>query len=54
MLITRFMTPDGVGEVTDFMSIAGTRPTGRHRLVRQLRMVRGTMTFRRHSPPGAS
>ena len=45
MLITRFMTPDGVGEVTDFMPIAGTRPTDRHRLVRQLRMVRGTMTF---------
>ena len=45
MLITRFMTPDGVGEVTDFMPITGTTPTGRHRLVRQLRMVRGVMTF---------
>ena len=45
MLITRFMTPDGVGEVTDFMPIAGTTPTERHRLVRQLRMVRGVMTF---------
>src|SRR5271166_5148668 len=45
MLITRFMTPDGVGEVTDFMPIAGTTPTDRHRLVRQLRMVRGVMTF---------
>ncbi len=45
MLITRFMTPDGVGEVTDFMPIAGTTPTDRHRLVRLLRVVRGVMTF---------
>jgi len=45
MLITRFMTEDGVGEVTDFMPVAGTRPTDRHRLVRLLRTVRGTMQF---------
>jgi GH15 family glucan-1,4-alpha-glucosidase len=45
MLITRFMTEDGVGEVTDFMPVAGTRPTDRHRLVRRLRTVRGTMRF---------
>ncbi len=45
MLITRFMTPDGVGEVTDFMPVAGGRPTDRHRLVRLLRTVRGVMHF---------
>jgi len=45
MLITRFMTEDGVGEVTDFMPVAGTRATDRHRLVRQIKVVRGTMTF---------
>jgi GH15 family glucan-1,4-alpha-glucosidase len=45
ILITRFLTPDGVGEVTDFMPIAGNRPTERHRLVRLLRVVRGTMRF---------
>ena len=45
MLITRFMTPDGVGEVTDFMPVAGNRPTDRHRLVRLLRTVRGSMRF---------
>ncbi|MGI5176151.1 glycoside hydrolase family 15 protein [Dactylosporangium sp. CA-152071] len=45
MLITRFMTPDGVGEVTDFMPVAGTVATDRHRLVRMVRMVRGTMRF---------
>ena len=45
VLITRFMTPDGVGEVTDFMPVAGATPTDRHRLVRMLRVVRGTMRF---------
>ena len=45
ILITRFMTPDGVGEVHDFMPIAGGAPTDRHRLVRRLRVVRGTMRF---------
>jgi GH15 family glucan-1,4-alpha-glucosidase len=45
MLITRFHTEDGVGEVTDFMPIAGRQATDRHRLVRQLKVVRGVMTF---------
>ena len=35
MLITRFMTPDGVGEVLDFMPVIEGKPTDRHRLVRQ-------------------
>jgi GH15 family glucan-1,4-alpha-glucosidase len=45
ILITRFMTPDGVGEVTDFMPVAGDKPTDRHRLVRLMRVVRGSMRF---------
>jgi GH15 family glucan-1,4-alpha-glucosidase len=45
MLITRFMTADGVGEVADFMPVAGQTPTDRHRLVRMLRTVRGRMRF---------
>jgi GH15 family glucan-1,4-alpha-glucosidase len=45
VLITRFMSPDGVGEIYDFMPIAGKRATDRHRLVRQMRVVRGTMRF---------
>ena len=45
ILITRFMTPDGVGEVHDFMPITTGKATDRHRLVRQLRVVRGTMRF---------
>jgi GH15 family glucan-1,4-alpha-glucosidase len=45
MLITRFMTSGGVGEVTDFMPIAPTQVTDQHRLVRQLKVVRGSMKF---------
>jgi len=46
ILITRFLSADGVGEVIDFMPVAGDRPTDRHRLVRMVRVVRGTMRFR--------
>ena len=45
MLITRFMTKDGVGEVLDFMPVIEGAPTDRHRLVRHLRVARGTMRF---------
>ena len=45
MLITRFLTPDGVGEVLDFMPVIEGRPTDRHRLVRQLKVTRGSMQF---------
>jgi len=45
MLITRFMTPDGVGEVLDFMPVIEGKPTDRHQLVRYLRVARGTMQF---------
>jgi GH15 family glucan-1,4-alpha-glucosidase len=52
VLITRFMSADGVGEVYDFMPIAGRQPTTRHRLVRQCRVVRGTMKFILELQPG--
>ena len=45
LLITRFMTPDGVGEVQDFMPVIEGKPTDRHRIVRRLRVARGTMRF---------
>ncbi|WP_225821290.1 glycoside hydrolase family 15 protein [Streptomyces naphthomycinicus] len=45
ILVTRFMTEAGAGEVVDFMPVTGPRATDRHRLVRMLRCVRGTMTF---------
>ena len=46
ILITRFMTPDGVGEVVDFMPIdEPAQATANHRLIRIMRVVRGQMTF---------
>jgi GH15 family glucan-1,4-alpha-glucosidase len=46
ILITRFMTPDGVGEVIDFMPVAEPeRASDRHRLVRVVRCVRGQLRF---------
>ncbi|MFF4055276.1 glycoside hydrolase family 15 protein [Streptomyces sp. NPDC001668] len=45
VLVTRFMTEAGAGEVVDFMPVTGTRFTHRDRLVRLVRCVRGSMTF---------
>ena len=45
VLVTRFMSEAGVGEVVDFMPIAGPVASDRHRLVRTVRCVRGRMTF---------
>jgi GH15 family glucan-1,4-alpha-glucosidase len=45
VLVTRFMTEAGVGEVVDFMPVAGTVALPRHQIVRAVRCVRGTMTF---------
>jgi GH15 family glucan-1,4-alpha-glucosidase len=52
ILITRFMTEDGVGEVTDFMPVtSGQEATNNHRLVRMLRCVRGRMEFQLEISP---
>ncbi|GAA3205832.1 glycoside hydrolase family 15 protein [Actinocorallia longicatena] len=45
ILITRFMTPEGVAEITDFMPVAGTAATDRHLLVRLVQVIRGRMRF---------
>jgi GH15 family glucan-1,4-alpha-glucosidase len=45
VLITRFLAEDGVGEVVDFMPPLGPMTTGKHRLVRMVRCVRGQLTF---------
>src|SRR6266496_5333789 len=46
ILITRFLTPDGVGEVQDFMPPARTgQAAHRHRIVRRVLAVRGQMRF---------
>ncbi|AWK12039.1 glucoamylase [Streptomyces spongiicola] len=46
VLVTRFMTEAGAGEVVDFMPVTGSTATRRHRLVRLLRCVRGSLTFK--------
>src|SRR5262249_5023133 len=47
VLITRFLSPDGVGEVADFMPIGVPDPElGHHALIRRLRVARGVMSFR--------
>lgn len=53
ILITRFMSADGVGEVVDFMPIAEdpTTPTGNRVIARGIRVVRGELTFRLECRP---
>ena len=47
VLITRFFSPDGVGEVTDYMPVgAPENGHGHHQLIRRVKVVRGEMTFR--------
>src|SRR5579859_6723749 len=50
VLITRFLTPDGVGEIEDFMPIRRD-PNHMRRLVRRVMAVRGQMRFRVECQP---
>ena len=46
VLTTRFLTPDGVGQVMDYMPVGVRRgEPGHHWLIRQVEVVRGTMAF---------
>jgi GH15 family glucan-1,4-alpha-glucosidase len=46
ILITRFLTPNGVGEVTDFMPIKQTgNDANQHYLMRFVQAVNGSLTF---------
>src|SRR5215203_976590 len=45
VLLTRFFSPAGLAETLDFMPIV-TRPGEHHRLVRNVRVIRGKMNFR--------
>jgi GH15 family glucan-1,4-alpha-glucosidase len=45
VLVTRFFTEAGVGQVVDFMPPMGTTATDNHRLVRMVHCVRGEMSF---------
>ncbi len=47
VLITRFFSPEGVGEVTDYMPVgAPENGHGYHQLIRRVKVVRGEVTFR--------
>ncbi len=50
VLVTRFLTPDGVGEIVDLMPIHGgpgrRKKTEDHQIIRIVRGVRGSLPFR--------
>jgi GH15 family glucan-1,4-alpha-glucosidase len=52
ILVTRFFTPDGVAEITDYMPIhMSENGHGRHQLIRRVEVVRGVMDFRMECSP---
>ena len=55
VLITRFFTEDGVGDVQDFMPVnGGAVEAERHRLIRRVVCVRGSIPFRTRVAPRLS
>jgi GH15 family glucan-1,4-alpha-glucosidase len=52
VLITRFLSDDGVGEIIDYMPIGAPREgKGFHGLIRSVKVVRGCMRFRMECRP---
>jgi GH15 family glucan-1,4-alpha-glucosidase len=51
VLITRFLHPDGIGEVVDYMPVGGAGGTLKDLLVRRVRVVHGRMPFRLECRP---
>ncbi|HVB99317.1 MAG TPA: glycoside hydrolase family 15 protein [Candidatus Dormibacteraeota bacterium] len=52
VLITHFLSPDGVGEIADFMPIEDHgRWKGEHPLIRRVRCLRGSLQFRAQCRP---
>ncbi|MBI1895209.1 MAG: glycoside hydrolase family 15 protein [Acidobacteria bacterium] len=52
VLVTRFLTNDGVAEIVDYMPVGAPRQTqGFHGLIRRVKVVRGRMTFRMECCP---
>jgi GH15 family glucan-1,4-alpha-glucosidase len=52
VLVTRFLSPDGVGQIVDYMPVGvphGER--GSHWLIRRVQIVRGSMAFRMECRP---
>ena len=46
VLVTRFLCPEGVGEIIDYMPVIPRRGRGYGGIVRRVKVVRGTMAFR--------
>ncbi len=46
VLVTRFLSHDGVGEVTDYMPVGPVRDQRDHLLIRRVSVARGSMPFR--------
>lgn len=52
VLITRFLSPDGVGQVMDYMPVGlEDKEQGRRQLIRRVQVVRGSMAFRMECSP---
>ncbi len=57
VLVTRFLSPDGVGEITDYMPIGtsaqirNSHRRGYHCLIRRVKVVRGMMAFNMECTP---
>lgn len=52
VLVTRFLSPDGVGEIRDYMPIGGTaKGIGQHQLIRRVSVLRGAMAFHMECVP---
>src|SRR2546422_3595254 len=52
ILVTRFLSPDGVGEITDYMPVdVELEGHGCHQLVRRVGVVRGSMNFQLECRP---
>jgi pentatricopeptide repeat protein len=51
VLVTRFLSTEGVGDVTDFMPLGGPPGTYQQQIVRRVRAVRGDVTFRLECRP---
>jgi GH15 family glucan-1,4-alpha-glucosidase len=52
VLVTRFLSPDGVGQITDFMPVGlGPDATGRHQVIRRVQTVRGQLRYRMECRP---
>jgi GH15 family glucan-1,4-alpha-glucosidase len=54
VLVTRFLSAAGVGEITDYMTVTGTAGVDRHhphQLFRRVSVIRGEMAFRMECYP---